>query len=232
MRLVRAEVLKLRRRRGMLALCALLTVGGVAGLFVARAVMGDPLREAGVFDDAVGVLTMTGAIVGVIVGATAGGADIEAGVFRDLAATGRSRVELLLARVPGAWVVVLPLLVLAVAPAGAVTGAGGGDLGGGLASVLAAGAVTSTVCVGLGALMGSRGMVIGVALAFQLGISPLLGQIEAIGDARWGIPAVAVSRLSGDAELGLTLGLAIAILLAWCGAALVAGAWRTTTQEI
>ena len=51
---------------------------------------------------------MTGAVAGVIVGATAGGADIEAGVFRDLAATGRSRTALFAARLPGAWAIVVP----------------------------------------------------------------------------------------------------------------------------
>ena len=105
---------------------------------------------------------------------------------------------------------------------------------GGVASVLAAGAVTSTVCVGLAALTGSRGIVIGIALAFQLGVSPLLAQINALGDARWGIPQIAVGRLSDAAGLTaeMGLGLAIGVLVAWSAVALAAGAWRTTTQEI
>jgi hypothetical protein len=230
MRLVQAEVLKLRRRTGMLAVLALLTVGAVAGYFVALAIMGDALRGASRFDDLVGVLAMTGAVAGVIAGATAGGADIEAGVFRDLAATGRPRLALLLARVPGAWAIVLPLLLAAVALAAVVAGPDADALAGGLAGVLGAGVVTSTVCVGLAALTGSRGIVIGIALAFQLGISPLLAQVEAIGDGRWGIPAVAVARLSGNTEMAL--GVAVAVLLAWPLAALAAGAWRTQTQEI
>ena len=48
------------------------------------------------------MLALLAAVAGAIVGATAGGADIEAGVFRDLAATGRSRTALFFARVPGA----------------------------------------------------------------------------------------------------------------------------------
>ena len=58
---------------------------------------------------------MAGSVAGAIVGATAGAADIEAGVFRDLVATGRSRLALFFARVPGAWAIVLPMLALAVA---------------------------------------------------------------------------------------------------------------------
>ena len=61
------------------------------------------------------MLALSGSVVGVIVGATAGAADIEAGVFRDLVATGRSRLALFFARVPGAWAIVLPPLVAAVA---------------------------------------------------------------------------------------------------------------------
>jgi hypothetical protein len=240
MRLIRAEILKLRRRRGMVAVSALLTIGAMVILFgvLAALHLADPSRSAagshGHFDDAVGVLSMTAAVVGVIIGATAGGADIEAGVFRDLAATGRSRIELLLVRVPGAWALLAPLLLAAVAIPAAVTTPGAGALAGAVASVLAAGAVTSTVCVGLAALTGSRGIVIGIALAFQLGVSPLLAQIDALGDARLAIPQIAVSRLSDAAGLTaqMGLGLAIGVLVAWSAVALAAGAWRTQTQEI
>ena len=248
MRLIRAEILKLRRRRGMVALSAVLTIGAMAILFgvLAALHLADPSRSgaggAGHFSDAIGVLSMTAAIVGVIIGSTAGGADIEAGVFRDLAATGRSRIELLLVRVPGAWALLAPLLLIAAALsallATLLAGPGGApdtaQIVGGVAAVLAAGAVTSTVCVGLAALTGSRGIVIGIALAFQLGVSPLLAQINALGDARWGIPQIAVGRLSDAAGLTaeMGLGLAIGVLVAWSAVALAAGAWRTTTQEI
>jgi hypothetical protein len=230
MRLIGAEILKLRRRRGMVVVCALLTVGAMAILFAVLAVLG----SAGHFDDAVGVLSMTAAVIGVIVGATAGGADIEAGVFRDLAATGRSRIELLLVRVPGAWALLAPLLLAAVAIPVVIATPDAATIAGSVASVLAAGAVTSTVCVGLAALTGSRGIVIGIALAFQLGVSPLLAQIGALGDARLAIPQIAVSRLSEAAGLTaeMSIGLAVTILVAWSVAALAAGAWRTTTQEI
>src|SRR6185503_14600185 len=80
----------------------------------------DPSGHAGAggaahFDDAMGILGMAAPVAGVLVGATAGGADIEAGVFRDLAATGRSRTALFAARVPAAWVLTLGMLVIAIA---------------------------------------------------------------------------------------------------------------------
>lgn len=109
---------------------------------------------------------------------------------------------------------------------------GGGDVGRALGEVLASGALAATVCVGLAALTGSRGTVIGLALAFQLGVSPLLGQVEALGDGRFAIPQVALARIGGADDLALATGAAAAILLAWAVVALAAGAWRSARQEI
>ena len=179
----------------MVAMSAILTVVAVAVFYVIQAIRGDA-GGAGHFNDAIAVLAMAGSVAGAIVGATAGAADIEAGVFRDLVATGRSRLALFFARVPGAWAIVLPVLALAVALAavlasvlaGAEPGPSADDIVTGAAQVLTSGALTAAVCVGLAALTGSRGTVIGLALAFQLGVSPILAQVEAIGDARYGIP--------------------------------------------
>ena len=71
-----------------------------------------------------------------------------------------------------------------------------------------------------------------MALAFQLGVSPLLAQVEPLGDARFGIPQVAIARIGGADSLEFAFAAAIAILLAWAAAALAAGAWRSATQEI
>jgi hypothetical protein len=227
-RLIRAEMLKLRRRTGMVVMTAVLTVVAVAVFYAIQAIRGG---VSGHFSDAIAVLAMAGSVAGAIVGATAGAADIEAGVFRDLVATGRSRLALFFARVPGAWAIVLPFLAAAVALAAVIDGTTT-DLVAATAQVLIAGALTSAVCVGLAALTGSRGTVIGLALAFQLGVSPILAQVEAIGDFRYGIPSVALARIGGVDELELALATAIAIVLAWAAAALAAGAWRSATQEI
>jgi hypothetical protein len=224
-RLIRAEILKLKRP-GMLVMVALLSVGFVAGYYGVTAAMGNDQH----FDDIVAILALSGSVIGVIVGATAGAADIESGVFRDLVATGRSRLTLFSVRVPGAWAIVLPPLVVAVVGAALLTG--GDDIGLALAQVTAAGALAAAVCVGLAALTGSRGTVIGLALAFQLGVSPMLGQWEAIGDGRFAIPQVALARLGGTDDIGLAVGAAVAILIAWASVAVAAGAWRSQTQEI
>jgi len=247
LRLIRAEILKLRRRRGLMIWTALLTFGAVAlcyGFGALMHVAGDPAqwkaaggREG--FDLAMALLAMTGAVAGVLVGATAGGADIEAGVFRDLAATGRSRTALFCARVPGAWAILVPATLAAIAgaallasvlggagavPAGAVVAGGGAAL----VSTMLLGAGS----VGLAGLAGSRGMVIGTVLAFQLGLSPILAQIGALGDARFAIPSVATARIGGDLGGEVALGVAILVVVGWIAATLGAGLWRTRTQEI
>jgi len=232
-RLIRADVLKLRRRTGMLAVVALFVFGSVAAYFGA----GLFLDEGGDFQTATGVLTLIAAVAGAIIGATAGGADIESGVFRDLVATGRSRTALFFSRVPAAWLLTLGMLSLAVIVSALLSSPSAGEFGRGLASVLVSGALTAAVCVGLAALTGKSGPVMGIALAFQLGVAPLLAQLDVLGNARWAIPSVAISRLDGSEGsegilASLPLAGAIAIILAWAAAGLGGGLWRTRTQEI
>lgn len=239
-RLISAQILELRRRGGMLWLCGGALALAVAAYTIAN-VVDAPHGGLERFQGSVGILAMLGAVVGVIVGATAGGADIETGVYRDLVATGTPRLRLLAARIPGAWAIVLPMLLAAVgfeaiwcvALAGDDPSPTAAQLLSGMACVLTAGAFTSAACVGLAAIAGSRGPVMGIALAFQLGISPLLGQIEAIGDFRRLIPQVAIARI-GDAGVlaGFTLAAAIGVLVLWTAVLLGAGARRALTQEI
>jgi ABC-type transport system involved in multi-copper enzyme maturation permease subunit len=244
-RLIRAEILKLRRRRGLLIATGALTLG-VAVLFYAivsvlHAVDPGTYRAGGGegLDSVAALLALSGAVAGTIVGATAGGADIEAGVFRDLAATGRSRTALFFARVPGAWAIVVPpmlaALTLSTGLAFALTGGPAPTIGGvteAWAAVLVATMLLSAASAGLAALSGSRGMVIGIVLAFQLGLAPILAQVSAIGDARYAIPSVATARIGGDIADELALGVAILVVLAWAAATLGAGLWRARTQEI
>ena len=239
-RLIRADVLKLRRRTGMMAVVALLVFGAVAAYY------GSAVLRAASLDDGRSTAsrpppacsTLIASVAGAIIGATAGGADIESGVFRDLVATGRSRTALFFSRVPAAWILTLGMLAIAVdrRPRCCRSPLRGRRSGRGRRpSVLVCpGALTAAVCVGLAALTGKSGPVMGIALAFQLGVAPLLAQLDVLGDARWAIPAVAISRLDGAEGIlaALPLAGAIAIILAWAAAGLGGGLWRTRTQEI
>ncbi len=253
LRLIAADALKLRRRRGMLALCVSLTLGLVALMVVVAAIRhaGNPIAQppaggAMAYENMMFALTLMMLVVGAIIGATAGAQDAEAGVFRDLAATGRSRIALFGSRVPGAWAVVLPIAGLA-ATAAAIAGltmAGGvptpdaAAIVAATAGVLTTGALTAAIAVGLAALTGSKASVITVMLAFNLALAPLLSNMTWLGDARQAIPTNALYRI-GEGSVqgawpGLEMGLftAIAVVLAWAAAAFAAGAWRTRTREI
>jgi hypothetical protein len=123
-RLIGAEALKLYRRPAMIALCVVLTLGIDLVVYVVTGVQhaSDPSKygPAGGLDNyqgSIALLTMLMLVAGSIIGSTAGAQDIETGVFRDLAATGRSRLALFGSRVPGAWTAVLPIAALAAAVA-------------------------------------------------------------------------------------------------------------------
>jgi len=250
-RLISAEVLKLRHRRGMLAIAILLTFGIVLLVFAVTGIQhaGNPAKyrpaggETG-YTNGLGFVLLMALVVGVIVGGTAGTQDIESGVFRDLAATGRSRLALFAARVIGAWTIVLTILaataaaigVLSIALADSAAAPHAATLVAGTAAILVAGALSASMTVGLSALVGSRGPVIGVLLAFFLAIEPLLSLVGFLGAARQGLPAVAIGRIGHmpilPGNVAVALGTAIAVAIAWGIATLAFGAWKTTTREI
>jgi ABC-type transport system involved in multi-copper enzyme maturation permease subunit len=250
LRLIWADVLKLRRRRGMLTLTVLGTLGVVVLVYTVLAIQhaSDPAKHgpAGGLENyhgAIQTVALLAIIAGVIVGGTSGTQDIESGVFRDLAATGRSRTALFVSRVAGALAVVVPIVLVTalVTAAGAVALRDGlaapsaHTLIAGTAAALAAAALGTAVAVGASAVVGSRGPVIGILLAFFLGITPLLEVIALLGAGRQLIPDVAINRIAGlstPAGGHYALGAAIAVLIGWIAATLAAGAWRTKTREI
>lgn len=248
-RLIGAETLKLARRPGMIALCVVLTLGIDLLVYAVTGIQhaSDPAKHGPAgglsnYQGSILLLTMLMLVVGAIVGSTAGAQDLESGVFRDLAATGRSRLALFAARVPGAWAIALPIgalaatsaAILSTALAGDVAGPGAGAIVAGTCGVLAAGALSCAVAVGLAALTGSKAPVIATMLAFVLAIAPLLGDVGFLGDARMALPTNALARIGGTPHLVPAMGLATAIVvvLAWGSAAFAAGAWKTRTREI
>jgi ABC-type transport system involved in multi-copper enzyme maturation permease subunit len=248
--LIASDVLKLRRRRGMLAISLLLTAGLMAVAFVVMAIQhgGNPARYGPAgglanYREDIAVVALAALIIGTIIGATSGTQDLESGVFRDLAATGRSRMALFASRVAGAWAVVLPILAVTaalaaagcVALAGSLAAPGAGAIMAGTAAVLIAGALSAAVAVGVSALVGSRGPVIGIMLAFYLAVQNLVLAMSFLGGARQIVPDVAIKRIGqlepvSDVHLGL--GAAIVVVVAWSALTLGLGARRTRTREI
>ena len=118
--LIRVDLLKLRRRRGLMAPANAIAVGGVSVIFAVNAVRhgSNPLQNGpagGIknFENATDFIAMIEVVVAAMIGATAGAGDAQAGVLQDLVATGRSRAQLLASRATAG--LGLTLAVLAVA---------------------------------------------------------------------------------------------------------------------
>ena len=254
-RMVSAELLKIRRRRGLMAWVAVLVVGVVSVVFAVMAILHamDPVKygPAGGVENlsgAVGVLSLLTSVAAVLVGAALGAGDLQAGVFRDLASTGRSRVALFAAKVPGGLALLWPLVALAWLICCVASVAFAGDLAAPSISLMIAGGawmlvVTASMyalALGIASGTGSRSAAIGMVLAWQFVVSQLLTQISALGVLRQGIQMAALTRvipaelLSGPrdpASATMAVGTAIVVLAAWFFVPLAAGAWRTQTRD-
>jgi hypothetical protein len=251
LRLVRAELLKLRRRRGLVLLGALLTIApmliGFGSLAVLHAT--DPAGHgpAGGIDNLAGsldLLCLLGMIAAMLIGTTAGAGDLSAGVFRELVATGRSRRALYLARIPAGLALVVPLALAGVAVAAVCSVAFAGSLAAPGALLVLKSTLWVAVYVafgfvlglGVASLVGSRAASIVGLLAFVLAISPLVMEIGFLGAARGALPVAALGRLEpaglgADIPLHMSLGAAVASVTAWVVVALAVGAWRTLTRD-
>jgi hypothetical protein len=243
-RLVAAELLKLRRRRPLLLAAVVLIV---APMFVSVIVLAtlheaNPAKygPAGGVDNLRGtlrLLTQIGGVAAVLVGVNAGGSDLAAGVFRELVVTGRSRLGLFAARIPGGLTFLLPFVVLAfaIAATAAVALAGRGQAPGAGLLLEYAGwvALVTTLgfllALGVSSLLDSRATSIGVLLAWQLAVAPLLLQTGKLDPVLLGAALVRLEPGAGGASISLLT--AILLIVAWTVMPLAAGAWRTKTRD-
>jgi hypothetical protein len=256
-RMVTAELLRLRKHRALLAWMFLMTTGAVAALYLIGQGFhwNDPAHNgpAGGADNvrhALDVISFIGSVAAAILGSTVGTSDVTSGVFRDLVVTGRSRLGLFAARVPGMLLFWVPLVVLAYAVAIGFTFAFAGNLPTpGLTSIVKDGlwvlmvtTIAATASLGIASLIGSRGISIGVLLGWQLAATPLLLNISQLGVTREALLSAASTRVepfstagrgpNGDAAaLHVSLAAAIFVLAMWIAVPLVAGCWRTATRD-
>jgi hypothetical protein len=251
-RLVGAEFLKLRKRRGLvlstLALTIVPMIIAYIVLLILRAV--DPVKHgpAGGLENLSGsmdVLSQLSVVAAILVGATLGAGDLGSGVFRELVVTGRSRLALFAARVPAGLGLLFPVVgaAFAVTATASTVFAGSSDVpGAGLLVSSAAwlGLVTALALVlalGVSSAVGSRGTTIGVVLGWQLIAMPLVLQIGALGSLREGLAGAATARLEparlfeGGATVPMSLAAAVAVVAAWTVVPLAVGAWRTCTRD-
>jgi len=247
--LIRMDLLKLRRRRGLMAIALLITVGAVSVIFTVNAVRHGtnpqqvtPAGGIKNFENATDFLGMIAVVVAAMIGVTAGAGDAELGVLRDLLATGRSRLTLFASRAVAAGAVTLAILAAAlvvvticsVALAGSAPVPSLSEIVQRDAAVLAFGASTALVCTGVATFVRSRGPVTASVIAFGVLISQLLLHVSFLGDLRQLLPLAAFERMAGDTLSGLSMSLpiAIAVVVAWAVAALAAGGWWTRRAEV
>jgi hypothetical protein len=251
-RLARAELLKLRKRRGLTVTAALLTVGATIVMFVAfelfhlsNSAKYGPAGGLDHFSRWVFVLSQLGSIAAVLIGASAGADDLGAGVFRELVATGRSRTALFFARIPAGLAIVWGLLAAAFALAATITVALASSAPTpGAALVVESGlwlgltvALAFLLGLGVASLIGSRAPTIAILFAWVLIVEPLLTHIDALGVARDALLSAADWKLAPAGLIGdrlrvsMPLGVSLGVMAAWALVSLLVGLRRTQTRD-
>jgi ABC-type transport system involved in multi-copper enzyme maturation permease subunit len=197
------------------------------------------------FQDGVRLVSLFfGPIAGILIGVDAGTGDTSAGVFRDLVATGRSRLALFASRVPAAlaltWLVITAGYAFVLAgtyafKSGAPTPDAALVLKGYGFSLLAVG-IVSAVAVGLASLMTSRPAAITTFIAWQLVASPIIAAIGSLGNSRRIVLTQAIAHFSpvhiGDARsVTMPAGTAVIVIVVWLAVFLTLGAWRARTMD-
>jgi hypothetical protein len=249
MSLVSAEILKLVRRRGTMAWCAILTIGSVIvayGILVSLHAA-NPAHHGAAggrqnLQDLIFLLGGLANVAAILIGSAAGTQDVSSGVFRELVVTGRPRSTLFNVRLPGALAVVYPLVAtgFGLAVLGAFLFAGekplptGSELWHYAAYLVAITSVDVAIAIGLSAFASSR-VVVGVLIAWNAIVSHLLISITSLGSARKYIDVAAAQhflpRGANDTTVSMSGAAAIVILLVWAGAFQRAGRWWVLRRD-
>lgn len=243
--LASADLLKLRRRRGLWYTCLLLPAAVVL-LVVVLAVTGVADQKGGTkfADDMTSALSVIGTILAVLVGARTGSEEHAAGTLRYQLLTGIPRSRLYTGKAVATMLAVLPIAVI---PAAAIViGAlvtpldGAGSLGAGdvaftFWNLLVPVEVYGLIAFGVGGLMRSTGPAITIALLLNLLGLQLIAVLTLISDwFRHVVLSVGVDRLTFNDLHGndkISLGSAIIVTLAWVGVWVGAGYARLRRLE-
>lgn len=254
-RMVGADLLKLRKKRGTVIWALTLALAPLVIYFAVRAGQhsAEPLTKppaGGVpgFVDALRIVALFGGpLAAILIGAEAGATDAAAGVFRDLVVTGRDRAALFATRVPAAivlaWAVICASYVLLVI--GTVAFASGAPTPSatlfldGLGFSLLSTGVICAVAVGFASLTTSRPAALTALIGWHLVASPILANIESLGSVREALVSQAIGHFSpvslGNGNHGVSVtmsqGSAILVMAAWIAIFLALGAWRTRTMD-
>jgi len=256
MRMVGADFLKLRKKRGTLIWALVLALAPLLIFFIVRAAQHSsgpaehpPAGGISGYTDALRILALFfGPLAAIMIGTDGGAGDVSAGVFRDLVVTGRSRLALFGSRVPASlalcWIVVVVGYLLAVL--GTFVFASSEPtpnttlLINGLGFSLLSTGMVCVVAVGFASLTTSRPAALTVLIGWHLVASPILANISSLGSSRKLVLAQAISHFSpveltdrgGRGSLvTMSGGVALIVLIGWLVVFLGLGAWRTRTMD-
>jgi ABC-type transport system involved in multi-copper enzyme maturation permease subunit len=249
--MIGAEILKVRRNRSVMAFALLLTVGVVLLFYGYNAIQhaSNPLHNgpAGGMDgfrhgvQALG--TFFGMLAAVLIGAEVGTADLSSGVFRDLVATGRSRLALFGVRLPAAAIVTLCLSAAAYALVLVATfvfadGTATPSIGLILQSagwIALANLAVVALAVGVGSVTGSRALTLTAVIGWQAIVTNLLVTVKSLGSVRDALLTPALDQLipvkSGRADVVMAAGIAVVVICLWLVIPQALGAWRTRARD-
>jgi hypothetical protein len=249
--LIGAKFLELRRRRVLIAVTAVFTVGTPVIFYGIREIyhLSDPAHYApagvGAFANTVTLMAEFGFIAAVMLGATAGTSDLTDGMFRHLVITGRSRLALYLARIPAGLSILLSVAAVGFTVTALATAFLSGPEPASVAAALPGDlarsglwlefdlAIGFTVGLGLGALMGQRTVPVVLLTVWQIIITPQLADhmLPHLINAQRIVLGVAMDQLkpamlAGGVTVGPTGGIqptAPPPMPTWAMAAVIAG---------
>jgi ABC-type transport system involved in multi-copper enzyme maturation permease subunit len=240
--MLRAELLRIMRRRGSYWTACLLGLAAVATMIVVRLSQN---AEPGGTDllDAMDPISTPALLMAVIVAALAGSYDVAQGTMRYLVMTGVPRSRIYATRVAGTAIATalccLPAIALALVAAYVCDHPSRHDptLQADLGAVwayLANPLAFALVSLAVGTLLHSNGGAIGVALGLSLGGAIVTGLVSAYVSetlAAYLLPAAADIAAQFNHGEAISVPAAFAALAAWIVAFLGAGLWRMERDE-
>lgn len=244
--LIAADLLKLRRRRG-LWLTTLLLPAALVVLITVLSLVGAVEGDGGstFVEDFAYATTLIATVTAVLVGARLGSEERAEGTLRYQLLTGMSRGRLYLSKVGALTVACLALTGVAtvciaigsvLVPLGASEATAASDVLEAFWAVFLQAFVYGALAFGVGALMGSTGPAIATALVLSLIGVNLLAALTLIDDwFRHLVLSLGIDRLTfddSDPEDRVSLVAAILMVLAWAGGSLLAGWLRIRRIEV
>jgi len=248
-----SEMLKLCKKRSTMLWGLFLAAGSMVIYYAYAALdhVSDPAHHGpaggtlGFVRGLQGLAILIGPLAAAMIGTEAGAGDVATGVFRDLVATGRSRIALFLARLPAALLLTFACLAvgLAIAVVASFALADGsatprlGLIVSGAGWVLLADGMVCVIAVGLGSLTGSRAVTLTALIGWELVVSPQLLDAATFGSARQALLDGALVRIEphplphGTPHLSMSIVLVVVVMTLWPLVIAALGAWRTATRD-